>query len=337
MWTTFGSAGWSEQIDLDVNAAGTRAMLRSILAHLGRRGIRMVRLDAIAYVIKKARTSCFFVEPEIYDVCRLDRGTKPGRPGSNCCPKFTPNIPSSRGWRRTGYWVYNFALPLLVLHALLNRDSRALKDHLSACPCHQLTMLDCHDGIPVQPDLNGILDPGEAQQVVQACLDRGANLSRILSASHQQREGFDAHQVNITYYSALGAQADAYLAARAIQFFAPGVPQVYYVGLLAGENDPGEIERTGERRAINRHNYTAAEVEAALGRPVAQRLLRLIRFRNETGAFGGDFEVGETDERSLRLAWRKGEDWAALHVDLGAAAARIEYRAAGGTIQQFTP
>jgi sucrose phosphorylase len=26
-------------------------------------------------------------------------------------------------------------------------------------------------------------------------------------------------------------------AARAIQFFAPGMPQVYYVGLLAGSND----------------------------------------------------------------------------------------------------
>ena len=115
------------------------------------------------------------------------------------------------------------------------------------------------------------------------------------------------------------------------------MPQVYYVGLLAGENDPGEIERTGERRAINRHNYTAAEIEAALGKPVVQRLLRLIRFRNETRAFGGDFEVGETGDRSLQLAWRKGEEWTALHVDLNTLAARVEYRAAGGTIQQFTP
>jgi hypothetical protein len=28
-----------------------------------------------------------------------------------------------------------------------------------------------------------------------------------------------------------------YLLARAVQFFAPGVPQVYYVGLLAGHNE----------------------------------------------------------------------------------------------------
>jgi sucrose 6(F)-phosphate phosphorylase len=82
-----------------------------------------------------------------------------------------------------------------------------------------------------------VLDLDSAERVVAACLARGANLSRILSTAHLQKPGFDAHQINITYYSALGADDDAYLAARAIQLFAPGIPQIYYVGLLAGEND----------------------------------------------------------------------------------------------------
>ena len=45
------------------------------------------------------------------------------------------------------------------------------------------------------------------------------------------------HQLNCTYYSALGEDDERYLAARAIQLFARGVPQIYYVGLLAGAND----------------------------------------------------------------------------------------------------
>ena len=65
IWTSFGTAEWSEQIDLDVDVAGDaragRRWLRSFAAH----GVRIVRLDAVGYVIKKAGTSCFMVEPEI--------------------------------------------------------------------------------------------------------------------------------------------------------------------------------------------------------------------------------------------------------------------------------
>ena len=87
------------------------------------------------------------------------------------------------------------------------------------------------------PDLDDILEIEESRQIVEMCLQRGANLNRILSDQHKSHADFDAHQINCTYYSALGCNDDAYLAARAIQFFAPGVPQVYYVGLLAGQND----------------------------------------------------------------------------------------------------
>ena len=70
------------------------------------------------------------------------------------------------------------------------------------------------------------------------------------------RRNVDVHQLNITYYSALDADDERYLAARAIQLFAPGVPQIYYVGLLAGANDHAAVQATGEGRAINRHDYS---------------------------------------------------------------------------------
>jgi hypothetical protein len=59
----------------------------------------------------------------------------------------------------------------------------------------------------------------------------------------------DLYQVNCTFYDALGRDDGAYLIARAIQFFLPGVPQVYYVGLLAGENDMALLQpqRRGPR------------------------------------------------------------------------------------------
>ena len=67
IWTSFGTADWSEQIDLDVTSAATRALITRWLRQFGERGVRIVRLDAVGYVIKKAGTSCFMVEPEIYE------------------------------------------------------------------------------------------------------------------------------------------------------------------------------------------------------------------------------------------------------------------------------
>ena len=52
----------------------------------------------------------------------------------------------------------------------------------------------------------------------------------------------DVHQLNCTYYAALDCDDDRYVAARAIQLFARGVPQIYYVGLLAGEGGLGGLK-----------------------------------------------------------------------------------------------
>jgi sucrose phosphorylase len=233
-----------------------------------------------------------------------------------------------------GYWVYDFVLPALILHTFFNQTGAKIREHLKICPRKQVTMLDCHDGIPVQPDLNDILTIEESKQVVDVCLQRGANLNRLLS-SDKSVDGFDAHQINCTYYAALDCDDDAYLAARAIQFFAPGVPQVYYVGLLAGENDYDGVMRTGEGRAINRSNYSVTEVEAALQKPVVQRLLKLIRFRNDHPAFGGELEVPDSGNSELRLEWRNGSQSCCLRVDLQTMQSTIEFTTPSGEINTF--
>jgi sucrose phosphorylase len=125
------------------------------------------------------------------------------------------------------------------------------------------------------------------------------------------------------------------LAARAIQFFAPGVPQVYYVGLLAGENDHESVRLAGESRAINRHNYSAAEVDQALQKGVVQRLLRLIRFRNEYPAFGGSFEVRKSGDKDIVLAWQRGNRMCSLNVDMHTNQVLITYVDDTGELQVY--
>jgi sucrose phosphorylase len=115
----------------------------------------------------------------------------------------------------------------------------------------------------------------------------------------------DLYQVNCTFYDALARDDAAYLLARAIQFFMPGIPQVYYVGLLAGENDLDLLARSGVGRDINRHHYDAGEISAALKKPVVERLLQLIRLRNEHPAFGGTFTLQDSAADQLVMCWQQ--------------------------------
>ena len=78
-------------------------------------------------------------------------------------------------------------------------------------------------------------------------------------------------QLNSSYYSACGGCDKSYLLARAIQFFAPGIPLVYYVGLLAGENDIELVESSKNGRDLNRHAFGSVEAAAKeMERPVVK-------------------------------------------------------------------
>ncbi len=335
VWTTFGKQDPSEQIDLDINSPKTKELLADILKNFSKHNVKLVRLDAVGYVVKKLGTSCFFVEPEIYEF--LDWFESLARSyGLEILPEIHAHYSIQYALARRGYWIYDFILPYTILEAMIAKSSARLRAYLKDRPGKQFTMLDCHDGIPVLPDVEGLIDTTTAREVVDTCLDRGANLSKIISDAHKGEGGFDVHQINCTFYSALGEQDDAYLAARALQLFVPGIPQVYYVGLLAGANDFAAVEETGDGRAVNRHNYTVGEIQEALNREVVQRLLKLIRFRNEHPAFGGDCSVEESSDTEVRLAWKNGEQYCRLTVDLSTYGAVVEYSAEGQTVKRFT-
>jgi sucrose 6(F)-phosphate phosphorylase len=311
IWTTFGFGERIEQIDLDLGSAATRQLIAGWFEWFAGHGVRIVRLDAVGYVVKKPGSSCFMVEPEIYDVLDWLVAAAAAR-DIEVLPEVHDHHSTHQKLSDRGYWTYDFVLPGLLLHAFQARDLARLADHLARSPGRQFTTLDCHDGIPVRPDLDDIVGPTEMIALADAITARGGNVNRILG---ETAGGVDVHQLNCTYYDALDADDDRYLAARAIQLFAPGVPQLYYLGLLAGENDHAAVERTGEGRAINRHDFSETEIRAALERPVVRRILELVRLRKEHPAFGGQLMVTLEDTARMRLTWSRGHDTVALEVD----------------------
>ena len=324
VWTTFGKNTPSEQIDLDVHAPITRQLFTDFLTHFAENNVKMVRLDAVGFVIKKPGTPCFFVEPEIYEFLEWISHVAHGME-IELLPEIHAEYKTQFKLVKKGYWIYDYILPYAILDAFINLTFKRLKQYLMFRSHHQFTMLDCHDGVPVKPDLNGLYGHEEANKVIDACLERGANLSRVISPLHKDADGLDVHQIRCSYYSMLDGNDSAYLAARAIQFFTPGIPQVYYVGLLAGKNDSEAVERTGEGREINRHNYSLAEIDRDTKKDVVKRLIELIQFRNTYPAFNGKFTVGICNDRELNLAWDDGVLSTTLIVSLDPLSAKVSY------------
>jgi sucrose 6(F)-phosphate phosphorylase len=334
VWTSFGTADWSEQIDLDVTSDATRSLITEWLRSFAARGVRMVRLDAVGYVIKKAGTTCFMVEPDIYAFLEWVTDVAASF-GLTVLPEVHDGYATHERLSAHGFRTYDFVLPGLVLNAFHTGRSDRLAQHLSRSPNRQFTTLDCHDGIPVRPDLDGILDRAEMLSLAERVGERGGNVNRILSDA--DADAVDIHQLNCTYFSALDEDDDRYVAARAIQLFARGVPQVYYVGLLAGANDRLAVERTGEGRAINRHDYATDEIEAELKRPVVRRVVELIRLRNEHPAFDGELCVNERDAQVFELGWRHLDAELTLEIDFSSCGAAVIEAGRRTEIAHWTP
>jgi sucrose phosphorylase len=166
-----------------------------------------------------------------------------------------------------------------------------------------------------------LLASAEIDHLVETIHARSQGESR--QATGAAANNLDLYQVNCTYYDALGRRDEEYLIARAIQFFAPGIPQVYYVGLLAGVNDPDLLRRTGVGRDINRHYYSRREIDAEVARPVVAGLFDLIRFRNTHPAFTGEFRLLPSADHQIHIEWRNGKEWARLEADLQATTATV--------------
>jgi sucrose phosphorylase len=329
VWTTFTD----QQIDLDIGHPATWEYLRMVVDRLTGAGVRLLRLDAVGYAGKEAGTDCFLTESCMAFVRRL-RAYAHER-GADILVEVHGHHRQQIEIAAAVDYVYDFALPPLVLHALHARDPLPLCTWLDLRPHNSITVLDTHDGIgivdvgrnPLRPGEDGLLTQSQIDNLVESIHAASDGGSR--SATGAAASNLDLYQVNCTFYDALGADDDRYLLARLIQLFVPGIPQVYYVGLLAGRNDLELLARTGVGRDVNRHHFTAEDVESALRRPVVTSLMAALRFRATHPAFDGTF-THHTDGTVLELSWSCDAHRAVLRADVATAAYTVTASGPGG-------
>ena len=324
LWTTFTP----QQVDINVETREGTEYLDGILERFRDNAVGVIRLDAVGYAIKRPGTSCFML-PETFAFI-ADLGMRAKRLGMEVLVEIHAHYRRQMEIARQVDLVYDFALPPLILHAFAFGTAKYLREWVKIRPQNAVTVLDTHDGI-------GIIDIGPDTMGGEPGLVPSDDLPELVEIIHQRTRGesrqatgsaaanLDLYQINSTFFDAMGRHEEQYLLARAIQFFLPGIPQVYYVGLLAGHNDMALLARTGVGRDINRHYYGRDEVLRELERSVVQRLLDLIRLRNEHPAFAGVFQAEEGSDGVLRLKWLQRDAWAELIVDFAERSGELHY------------
>ena len=101
-----------------------RRYLADVLARFHAAGITAIRLDAVGFAVKKAGTSCFMI-PETFAFIADFDGAGARAAAWRCWSRCTGTTRTRSTSPRQVDWVYDFALPPLVLHTLYTRDAAA--------------------------------------------------------------------------------------------------------------------------------------------------------------------------------------------------------------------
>lgn len=298
VWCTFSH----DQVDLDFrNPEVLLEFLRIMRLHIDN-GVRILRLDAVAFLWKEIGTSCIHL-PQTHAIVRLMRLLCDYDPEPIILLTET-NVPSLEnlsyfGNRNEAHVVYNFPLPPLLLHAMLSGTAQYLNRWQATMPpaqlgCAYLNFSASHDGIGMRP-AEGILPQAEQEAMIAAVRRHGGEVSMRALGGGQERP----YELNITFFDALrGTVAgeddlhiDRFIASQTIVMALEGIPAFYIHALLATPNDLDKMAKTGMKRAINRHNWDYPRLRELLADPdsitarVLNALKARIRLRGKQPAF----------------------------------------------------
>jgi len=304
------------QMDLNIKSPLVWEYYEEVFQRLSEYGAKIVRLDAFAYAPKEPGEKNFLNDPGTWELLEKVR-----RLADRYGLALLPEIHSSYEDKtyellaKKGYMTYDFFLPGLIIDALENENGGRLKEwaeELIDKNIKVVNMLGCHDGIPLL-DLKGLIPETRIEALIDTIVERGGYVKNL----HGQKNVY--YQVNATYYSALGEDDRKMLLARALQIFMPGLPQVWYLDLLAGKNDHKAVELAGAggHKEINRTNLASDDINARLKLPLVQKQIEMLRFRNQFFAFALDSKITVTTYASeIFIKWEKDNSSAVLIADL---------------------
>ncbi|MGR8929191.1 MAG: sugar phosphorylase [Gammaproteobacteria bacterium] len=298
VWCTFSH----EQADLDFGNMTVLKEFVKIIRYYLDHGIRIFRLDAVAFLWKQIGTNCLNL-PETHEIVRLIR-TLLQHSCSDAIIISETNLPNRENLSYFGngneaHSIYNFSLPPLLLNTLVTGNCRYLKQWLMSMPPAQngtcyFNFIASHDGIGLRP-AEGLLSEAEIASLISTMQQFGGKVSWRTGDNGTKRP----YEINIALFDALQGTIkgkddlgiERFICAHAIMLALEGIPAFYIHSLLATANDYDRFEQTGHNRSINRHQWNYSALLAELQNSQSQhhqlyhRLKEIIGIRRQQPAF----------------------------------------------------
>ena len=298
VWCTFSA----DQVDFNFANPAVVVEFVSIIRQLLDAGVRVFRLDAVAFLWKESGTTCMNL-PQTHELIRLFRLVIECAQADAIVITET-NVPNREnlsyfGNANEAHGIYNFSLPPLLLHALVNGSSRYLSTWMMSMPPAQdgtvyFNFIASHDGIGLRP-VEGLLEQAEVDALLATMERFGGRISWRETSEGQSKP----YEINIALIDALKGTTqgpdqfgfERFLCAHAIMLGLEGVPAFYIHSLLGTENDLDRLAHTSHNRSINRHQWDAEQLGEALAdqdsnhHRVLAALKHLIALRKEQAAF----------------------------------------------------
>lgn len=271
LWTTFSG----DQIDLNFSNPKVLFELLKILVFYLEKKVKIIRLDAIAFLWKKIGTSCIHLS-ETHQIVKMIRDVMEYIDPSSIVLTET-NVPNKENLSYFGnndeaHMVYQFSLPPLLLYTLFAGNSRYLNKWAMSIPelPEDNTFFNftaSHDGIGVRP-LEGLLPDDEKENLFQQMLQNGGKISTKKNSDGSE----SAYELNITYFDALketkygtdNLQEQRFICSQTIMAAFKGIPAFYIHSFTATRNYTEGVEKTGKARTINRMKWIHDELENQL-------------------------------------------------------------------------
>lgn len=288
VWSTFSDGDIKDQIDLNYEEPVVLAKMLRILVEYARRGARIVRLDAVAFLWKRLGTSCMHLM-ETHELVKLMRDvlaafaprtlvlTETNVPHAENVFYFGAVDPAT-GEADEAHMVYQFSLPPLLLEAFLSGEATALRawlENLAPPPpgCTFFNFTASHDGVGVRP-LEGLVSDERLAGLAEAAGRRGAIVN-----SRRKPDGTESpYELCVAYFSAMAPEEPdeelhirRFLASQAVMLALRGMPAPYFHSLVGTPNDTAGAEASGAARRINRRKYDRAELDGLLAEGTTQR------------------------------------------------------------------
>ena len=300
VWTTFSA----DQIDLNYASPAVLLEILDVLLEYVRRGARLIRLDAIAFMWKTLGTPCVHL-PQTHRIIQILRAALDlAAPGTVLITET--NVPHADNVSYFGdgtneaQLVYNFALPPLIVDAFRKGDARALTGWARTLrlPSNQTTFfnfLASHDGIGLNP-ARGILPEAEVLTLAAGTRARGGFVSDKAMPDGSR----SPYEMNINFMDAIAPEPSApgparlaqrMVAAHAIMLALQGVPGLYFHSLFGSRGWVEGVELLGYNRAVNREKLALSRLDDELADPAGLRrrvfdgLSALLRARAAHPAF----------------------------------------------------